>query len=124
MLLSFFRRRGSDSSRARMLTESNRAGQDLASRSPDGRVRQPPWWKEWLGIGTKREWVIVGVGYLFFIGYTFEQDGLWKAAWVAATTAAGLLFAAWWKKRREAEERRGPVLGLRDSWRERYGRRG
>ena len=98
-------------------------------RTPDGPARDQPWWKEWwkemLGIGTKREWILVGVGLLLFLGYTYEQGGPWKAVWVAITTVAGLLIGAWLKRSRERQalDERRPVLGPTDSKRDEYGTR-
>ena len=98
----------------------------MIGRSPDALARDQPRWKEWLGIGTKREWLLVGVGLLFFLGYTYEQDGPSKAVWVAITTVAGMLIGAWLKRSRErrAEDERKPVLGFPDSKRDEYGTRG
>ena len=98
----------------------------MVGRSPDALAREQPWWKEWLGIGTKREWILVGVGLLLFFGYVYEQGGPWKAVWVAITTVAGMLMGAWLKRSRErqAEDAQKPVLGLPDSKRDEYGTRG
>ena len=92
-------------------------------RTPDGPARDQPWWKEMLGIGTKREWILVGVLVLFFCGLTYEQEGPRKAVWAATTSVVALLIGAWWKKRQElkAEEEARPVLGLGDSERDEYG---
>ena len=79
-----------------------------------------------LGIGTKREWILVGVVLLFFFGYASEQGGPGKAVWVAITTGAGMLIGAWLKRSRErqAEDERKPVLGLPDSKRDESATRG
>lgn len=81
-------------------------------RTPHGEVRDRPWWQEMLGIGTNREWVLVGALVLLFFAYTRENEGLWQALWAAATAVGGLAVAKWWKKReeRESEGVREPVL--------------
>ena len=126
MRLRLFRRSGSEAHRSRMAAERERVQRNMMGRTPDAPARDQPWWKEILGIGTKREWILVGVGLLFFLGYAYEQGGPWKAGWVAITTAAGMLIGGWLKRSRErqAEDERKPVLGIPDSKRDEYGRRG
>ena len=86
-------------------------------RTLRGEVRERAWWKEMLGIGTNREWVLVGAIVLLFFAYTHEKQGPWQALWGAATAVGGLAVARWWKKREEhkSEEVRKPVLKLGDA---------
>ena len=122
MQLRFFRRSGSDSYRSRSSSERDLAKRSVTPRDNTGRrARQEPWWKEWLGIGTRREWLWIGVVVVFGIGYAYDQDGLSRAGWAAFTTAAGLLVGVWLKGREKAERERKSVLRLRDSERDEYG---
>ena len=124
MPLSFFRRQRSDSYRSRMAAERERVRQSMSERTSGGPVREQPWWKEILGIGTKREWMLSVVVVLFLVGRTYEQDGPWPAVWAALLMVGGLLIGARMKRReREAEGPQKPVLGLRDSERDVYGSR-
>lgn len=116
----FTRRRDSHSTRSRMLAERERFRRDLQARVPDGPKPDPPWWKEMLGIGTKREWILVVVGLLLFAVYTYENEGARQALWAFATALSGLLIGRWWTKRNEEESEatRQPVLGTGDARRD------
>ena len=78
-----------------------------------------------LGIGTKREWILVVVGLLLFAVYTYENEGARQALWAFATALSGLLIGRWWTKRNEEESEatREPVLGLGDTRRDDSGAR-
>ena len=78
-----------------------------------------------LGIGTKREWILVVVGLLLFAVYTYENEGARQALWTFATALSGLLIGRWWTKRNEEESEatREPVLGLGDTRRDDSGAR-
>ena len=113
----FTRRRDSHSTRSRMLAERERFRRDLQARAPDGPKADPPWWKEMLGIGTQREWILVAVGLLLFAVYTYENEGARQALWAFTTALSGLLIGRWWTKRNEdaSEGTRGPVPGTGDA---------
>ena len=125
MPFGFLRGRDPHSTRARMLAERERVRQDLQVRTPDGPKGDPPWWKEMLGIGTKREWILVVVGLLLFAVYTYENEGARQALWAFATALSGLLIGRWWTKRNEEESEatREPVLGPEDTGRGEAGAR-
>lgn len=109
-----------------MLAERERFRRDLRARARDGPQPDPPWWKEMLGIGTKREWILVVVGLLLFAVYTYENEGARQALWAFATAVSGLLIGRWWTKRNEeaSEATREPVLGPGDTGRDEHGGRG
>ena len=113
----FTRRRDSQSIRSRMLAERERAGREMRARAPGGGAAEPPWWKEMLGIGTKREWILVVAGLLLFAVYTYENEGARQALWAFTTAVSGLLIGRWWTKRNEeaSEATQEPVLGLGDT---------
>ena len=96
-----------------MLAERERVRRDLRVRAPDGPKQDLPWWKEMLGIGTKREWILVVVGLLLFAVYTYEHEGARQALWAFTTAVAGLLIGRWWTQRNgaESESTREPVPG-------------
>ncbi len=120
----FFGRSSSDSDRFRSSPAGDLARRSGTTRDHAGRrARQEPWWKDWLGIGTKREWLWVGLVVVVGIGYTYKQDGLAGAGWAAFVTAGALLVGVWMKRQEKAEENRKPVLRLRDSERDEYGRK-
>ncbi|MDE3262881.1 MAG: hypothetical protein OYL41_12965 [Acidobacteriota bacterium] len=98
----------------------------MRTRAPDGPRGDPPWWKEMLGIGTKREWILVVVGLLLFAVYTYEHEGARQALWAITTAVSGLLIGRWWTKRNEeaSEATREPVLGPGDTGRDEHGGRG
>ncbi len=108
-----------------MLAERERFRRDLRARAPDGAGADPPWWKEMLGIGTKREWVLVVVGLLLFAAYTYENEGARSALWAFTTAVSGLLIGRWWTKRNEEEPgaAREPVPGPGDTPRDEPGAR-
>ena len=114
MLTGFLRRPDPHTTRARMLAERERVRRDLRTRAPDGPEPDPPWWKEMLGIGTKREWILVVVGVVLFAVYTFEHEGARQALWAVTTAISGLLIGRWWTRRNEEESEptREPALGL------------
>ena len=97
-----------------MLAERERARREMRARALDGPKPDPPWWKEMLGIGTKREWILVVVGLLLFAAYTYENEGARQALWALTTAVSGLLIGRWWTKRNEEESgaAREPVIGL------------
>lgn len=92
---------GPGRSRTRMPAERRFIPERRIVGAPAEPARDQPWWKEWLGIGTKREWVLVGLGALVYFAYLREQDGSSRALWVAFTTTAGLWVASWLKKRQK-----------------------
>ena len=108
-----------------MLAERERFRRNLRTRAPDGPDADPPWWKEMLGIGTKREWILVAVLLLLFSVYTYEHEGARRALWAFATAISGLLIGRWWTKRNEEdpERTREPVLGPGESGRDEPGAR-
>ena len=95
-----------------MLAEQERVRREMRARVPDAPQGDPPWWKEMLGIGTKREWILVAVGLLLFAVYTYENEGARQALWAFTTAVSGLLIGRWWTKRNEEESEpaREPVL--------------
>ena len=96
-----------------MLAERERVRREMRARAPGGAEGDPPWWKEMLGIGTKREWILVVVGLLLFAAYTYENEGARQALWALTTALSGLLIGRWWTKRNEEESgaAREPVPG-------------
>ena len=119
MLPRFLRGPDAHPVRSRMLAERERVRRELEVRAPDAPQPDPPWWKEMLGIGTKREWVLVVVGLLLFALYTYEHEGARQALWAFTTAVSGLLIGRWWTKRNdeESESTRGPVSGPGESGR-------
>ena len=113
MPLQFLRKHDSHSTRSRMLAERERTHRNLRTRAPDGLEGDPPWWKEMLGIGTNREWILVAVVLLLFSAYTYEHEGARRALWAFTTAISGLLIGRWWTKRNqeESEGTQEPVLG-------------
>lgn len=89
--------------------------QSMRGRTPIGPVREPPWWKEMLGVRPKWEWALAAVGLLFFLGYAYEEDAPWKAGGLAVTAVVATLVDTWLKWRRETAGQRESMLGLRDS---------
>ncbi len=79
-----------------------------------------------LGIGTKREWILVVVGLLLFAVYTYEHEGARQALWAFTTAVSGLLIGRWWTKRNEeaSGETREPVPRPGDTGRDEHGGRG
>lgn len=79
-----------------------------------------------LGIGTKREWILVVVGLLLFAVYTYEHEGARQALWAFTTAVSGLLIGRWWTKRNEeaSGETREPVPGPGDTGRDEHGGQG
>ena len=125
MPLQLLRRRDSHSTRARMLAQQERVRREMRTRAPDAPEGNPPWWKEMLGIGTKREWILVAFGLLLFAVYTYEHEGARQALWAFTTAVSGLLIGRWWTKRNEEESEptRKPVLGLGEAGRDESGPR-
>lgn len=78
-----------------------------------------------LGIGTKREWILVVVGLMLFAVYTYENEGARQALWAFATALSGLLIGRWWTKRNEEESEatREPVIRLGEPGRDEPGTR-
>ena len=126
MRFPFSRRDEPDLGRTRMPAERKFIPAPRIVRAPGEPARDQPWWKEMLGIGTKREWVLIGIILFLFFASTYERQGTARALWEAVTVTAGLLFARWWSSRqeRESDEARRPVLELGDSEREEPGARG
>lgn len=125
MLPRFLRGRDSHSTRSRMLAERERVRRDMQVRAPDGPKGDPTWWKEMLGIGTKREWMLAVVLLLLFAAYTYEHEGARQALWAFTTAISGLLIGRWWTRRNEeaSEATRDPVLGLGETGRDDSGAR-
>lgn len=100
-----------------MLAERERIRRDLRTRAPDRPDAGPPWWKEMLGIGTKREWILIVVLLLLFSAYTYEHEGARSALWAFTTAISGLLIGRWWTRRNEGESERTrePVPGPGDT---------
>ena len=115
-----------DLGRTRMPAERKFIPAPRTVRAPGEPARDQPWWKEMLGIGTKREWVLIGIILFLFFASTSERQGTGQALWGAVTATAGLLFARWWSSRqeRESDEARRPVLEPGECEREEPGTRG
>lgn len=86
-----------------MLAERERTRREMRARGPGGVEGEPPWWKEMLGIGTNREWMLAVVVLLLIAAYTYEHEGARSALWAFTTAVSGLLIGRWWTKR-NAEE--------------------
>ena len=126
MRFPFSRRDGPDLGRTRTPAERKFIPEPRTVRAPGEPARDQPWWKEMLGIGTKREWVLVGIVLFLFFASTYERQGTGQALWGLVTATAGLLFARWWSSRqqRASDAAREPVLERGDSEREEPGTRG
>lgn len=111
MLFDLSRRNGSGRARTRMPTERRFAPEPRNPAALKGPGEDPPWWKEMLGIGTNREWILVAVVLLLFAVYTYEHEGAQSALWAFTTAISGLLIGRWWQKRNdtESEQTREPV---------------
>ena len=117
MFFGLWRGSGPGRTRTQMPTERRFVQEPRNSGPPGEPGGDRPWWKEMLGIGTKREWILVAVVLLLFAVYTYENEGARSALWAFTTAVSGLLIGRWWTKRNETESEpaREPVPGPGDT---------
>ena len=115
MRLLSHRKRPSDPYRAHIERERERVRRAMTERGREGRVPETLWWKEWLGIGTNREWVFVSAFLGFFVAW-LQGGGAAGAVGAVVFTVGGLVVNTWLRKRKQLQEDRGQesVLRLRD----------